>query len=48
MNHASTKALVEFLHAYLNFLSKFFDSPLVTVEANQAGLEFVCEHLSNA
>jgi len=45
MNHASTKSLVEFLHAYLNIVTRF--KALVEIEQNMPGLEFVCETLTN-
>ena len=47
MNHASTKALVEFLHAYLNFLNNYLERDVVTMEANKGGVEFACEQISN-
>jgi len=45
MNHSSTKALVEFLHAYLSFLSRFGDK--VDMKQNREGVEFVCEYLDD-
>ena len=45
MNHATTKALVEFLHAYLSILTRFIG--FIDIEQNQAGLVFVCEALTN-
>ena len=45
MNHSSTKSLVECLHAYLNFLTKFL--PKIDIQDNKAALEFVCETLGN-
>ena len=45
MNHASTKALVELLHAYLNVVTRF--KAVVTLEQNMPGLQFVCETLTN-
>ena len=45
MNHSSTKALVEFLHAYLSFLSRFGDK--VDMKENRQGVEFVCEYLNS-
>jgi hypothetical protein len=45
MNHSSTKSMVEFLHAYLGFLTKFF--PKINVQDNSGCIEFVAENLSN-
>lgn len=45
MNHASTKALVEFLHAYLAFVGRFGD--VMDFKNNEECLEFLCEYLSN-
>ena len=46
MNHYSTKALVEFLHAYLNFITRF--NECVDLKANIQCIEFVGEQLNNA
>jgi hypothetical protein len=45
MNHATTKALVEFLHAYLSILTRF--RGFIDIEQNQPGQAFVCEALTN-
>lgn len=45
MNHYSTKALVEFLHSYLNFLNRF--NSKIKIESNLDCIEFVGDQLSN-
>ena len=45
MNHYTTKSLVEFLHAYLNFLNRFKSK--IEIEANRECIEFVGDQLSN-
>ena len=45
MNHYTTKSLVEFLHAYLNFLNRF--NSKIQIEANKECIEFVGDQLSN-
>ena len=45
MNHSSTKAMVEFLHGYLNFLTRFQE--IIDVKDNIQCVGFVCENLNN-
>jgi hypothetical protein len=45
MNHSSTKSAVEFLHSYLNVVTRW--SSKIDIELNQPGLAFVCETLCN-
>jgi len=45
MNFSSTKTLVEFLHSYLNLLTRF--NTRIDIAQNQQGIDFVCEALSN-
>lgn len=45
MNHSTTKTLVEFLHSYLNLLTRFNEE--IDITQNKSGFEFVCETLGN-
>jgi len=45
MNHNSTKSLVEFLHSYLNFLTRFGSQ--VDISINTEGIGFICETLES-
>lgn len=45
MNHNSTKSLVEFLHSYLNFLTRF--NSQIDIGLNEHGIGFVGEILAN-
>ena len=45
MNHSSTKSLVEFLHAYLNFINRFPEK--IQVTDHKEGVSFISECLHN-